>query len=426
MIVFNIKTQEVYNPLYNNTDKLITLITGGRGSAKSFNVGTFIERLSFESGHKMLYSRYTMTSADISVIPEFQEKIDLEGTNDFFDITKKDIINTFSDSVIMFRGIRTSSGNQTAKLKSIQGLTTFVCDEAEEWDSEEDFDKLVLSIRQKGIQNRVIIIMNPTDSNHFIYKKYIEKTHRLVEIDGVQVQISTHPNVLHIHTTYLDNIENLSPQFIQEMKRMKEEELEKYAHVAIGRWSDVAEGAIFKRFEIVDSIPDYAKKRGIGLDFGYSNDPSAAIECALIDNDLYLDELFYRTRMLSGEISDSLKPFRLKVISESADPRLIQEISNSGILIYPVDKSNINSKSSILAGIDKMLELNLKVTRRSYNLLYELRKYTWDKDKDGNYINKPIDKYNHALDAARYWVLGEVLGRILKPKQYNKDDLGLY
>ena len=426
MIVFNIKTQEVYNPLYNNTDKLITLITGGRGSAKSFNVGTFIERLSFESGHKMLYSRYTMTSADISVIPEFQEKIDLEGTNDFFDITKKDIINTFSDSVIMFRGIRTSSGNQTAKLKSIQGLTTFVYDEAEEWNSEEDFDKLVLSIRQKGIQNRVIIIMNPTDSNHFIYKKYIEKTHRLVEIDGVQVQISTHPNVLHIHTTYLDNIENLSPQFIQEMKRMKEEELEKYAHVAIGRWSDVAEGAIFKRFEIVDSIPDYAKKRGIGLDFGYSNDPSAAIECALIDNDLYLDELFYRTRMLSGEISDSLKPFRLKVISESADPRLIQEISNSGILIYPVDKSNINSKSSILAGIDKMLELNLKVTRRSYNLLYELRKYTWDKDKDGNYINKPIDKYNHALDAARYWVLGEVLGRILKPKQYNKDDLGLY
>lgn len=426
MIVFNIKTQEVYNPLYNNTDKLITLITGGRGSAKSFNVGTFIERLSFESGHKMLYSRYTMTSADISVIPEFQEKIDLEGTNDFFDITKKDIINTFSDSVIMFRGIRTSSGNQTAKLKSIQGLTTFVCDEAEEWNSEEDFDKLVLSIRQKGIQNRVIIIMNPTDSNHFIYKKYIEKTHKLIEIDGVQVQISTHPNVLHIHTTYLDNIENLSPQFIQEMERMKEEEPEKYAHVAIGRWSDVAEGAIFKRFEIVDSIPDYAKKRGVGLDFGYSNDPSAAIECALIDNDLYLDELFYRTRMLSGDISDSLKPFRLKVISESADPRLIQEISNSGILIYPVDKSNINSKSSILAGIDKMLELNLKITRRSYNLLYELRKYTWDKDKDGNYINKPIDKYNHALDAARYWVLGEVLGRILKPKQYNKDDLGLY
>ncbi len=144
----------------------------------------------------------------------------------------------------------------------------------------------------------------------------------MIEIDGVQVQISTHPNVLHIHTTYLDNIENLSPQFIQEMERMKEEEPEKYAHVAIGRWSDVAEGAIFKRFEIVDSIPDYAKKRGVGLDFGYSNDPSAAIECALIDNDLYLDELFYRTRMLSGDISDSLKPFRLKSNIRKCRPKI--------------------------------------------------------------------------------------------------------
>ena len=422
MIVFNIKTQSAYDPLYENKDKLITLITGGRGSAKSFNVGTFIERLSFEGGHKILYSRYTMTSADISVIPEFQEKIDLEGTSDFFDITKKDIINTFSDSVIMFRGIRTFSGNQTAKLKSIQGLTTFICDEAEEWNSEDDFDKLVLSIRQKGIQNRVIIIMNPTDSNHFIYKKYIEKTHKLVEIDGVKVQISTHPNVLHIHTTYLDNLENLSPQFIQEMLRMKDEEPDKYAHIAIGRWSDVAEGAIFKKFEIVDCIPDYVKKRGLGLDFGFTNDPSACVECAILDNDLYLDEHFYRTRMLSGEISDALKPLKLKVISESADPRLIQEISNAGILIYPVDKY----PGSIKAGIDKMLGMNIKVTKRSYNLLYELRKYTWDKDKDGNYINTPIDKFNHLLDAARYWVLGEVLGRIQQPKQYSKEDLGLY
>ena len=109
----------------------------------------------------------------------------------------------------MFRGIKTSSGNQTAKLKSIHGITVFVCDEAEEWTNEVDFEKIVLSIRQVGIDNFVIIIMNPTDSNHFIYKKYIEKTHKLVEIDGVQVQISTHPNVLHIHTTYFDNLENL-------------------------------------------------------------------------------------------------------------------------------------------------------------------------------------------------------------------------
>lgn len=222
-----IQPQDIYLPLYEDTDHFIILITGGRGSGKSFNAGTFIERLSFEAGHVILYCRYTMASAAISVIPEFTEKIEADGTGEFFNITKTDIENVVSGSRVLFRGIKTSSGNQTAKLKSIQGITTFVCDEAEEWTSEADFDKLVLSIRQKGIQNRVIIIMNPTDSNHFIYRKYIEKTHKLVNIDGVDVQISTHPNVLHIHTTYLDNLDNLSDEFLREIERMKVENPDK-------------------------------------------------------------------------------------------------------------------------------------------------------------------------------------------------------
>lgn len=111
-----------------------------------------------------------MVSAGMSIIPEMMEKIELDGTTKYFKTTKTDIVNRMTGSRIMFRGIKTSSGNQTAKLKSIQGITTFVCDEAEEWTSEEEFDKIMLSIRKKGIQNRIIIIMNPCDSNHFIYK----------------------------------------------------------------------------------------------------------------------------------------------------------------------------------------------------------------------------------------------------------------
>ena len=160
MSLFGIISQSKYAPLYENTDKFITIVTGGRGSGKSYNISTFLERLSFESGHKILFSRYTMVSASMSIIPEFQEKAELDLAPEYFDVTKVDITNTYSGSVIMFRGIRTSSGVQTAKLKSIQGLTTFVCDEAEEWTSEEDFEKIMLSIRQKGIQNRIIIIMN--------------------------------------------------------------------------------------------------------------------------------------------------------------------------------------------------------------------------------------------------------------------------
>ena len=410
--------QEIYHPLYEDTEKFIILITGGRGSGKSFNASTFIERLTFEMTpaekivHQILYTRYTMVSAGMSIIPEMMEKIDLDGTTKYFKTTKTDIVNKMTKSRIMFRGIKTSSGNQTAKLKSIQGITTFVCDEAEEWTSEDEFDKIMLSIRKKGIQNRIIIIMNPCDSNHFIYKKYIENTHKLVEIDGVQVQISTHPNVLHIHTTYLDNLENLSPEFLKEVEDMKINNPEKYAHVVIGRWADVAEGAVFKKWGIVKEFPLECKKVGIGQDFGFTNDPSAAVRCGIIDNRLYVDELFYETDMLSSAIANRLKPFSMKVFADSQDPRLIQEIKNRGVNIYPVDKF----PGSIKAGIDKIKDMEFFVTERSYNLITELRKYVWDKDKDGNYINEPVDEYNHLMDAIRYYVLGCLLGRILKPK----------
>ena len=413
-----IEPQAIYHPLYTDNEKFIILITGGRGSGKSFNASTFIERLTFEMTeaekiiHQILYTRYTMVSAGMSIIPEMMEKIELDGTTKYFKTTKTDIVNKMTKSRIMFRGIKTSSGNQTAKLKSIQGITTFVCDEAEEWTNEEEFDKIMLSIRKKGIQNRVIIIMNPSDSNHFIYKKYIEKTHKLVEIDGVQVQVSTHPNVLHIHTTYLDNLDNLSPEFLKEVEDMKVHNPDKYAHVVIGRWADVAEGAVFKKWGIVKEFPQWAKKIAIGQDFGYTTDVSAAVRCGIVDNALYVDELCYQSGMLTNALADKVRPYGLKVFAESADPRLVDEIKLRGVNIYGVDKSG----PSIKAGIDKILSMDLYITDRSYNLKKELRTYVWDKDKNGNYINEPIDKDNHLMDAMRYYVLGCLLGKVLKPK----------
>ena len=413
-----IEPQAIYHPLYEDKEKFIILITGGRGSGKSFNASTFIERLTFEMTevekivHQVLYTRYTMVCAGMSIIPEMMEKIELDGTTKYFKTTKTDIVNKMTKSRIMFRGIKTSSGNQTAKLKSIQGITTFVCDEAEEWTNEEEFDKIMLSIRKKGIQNRVIIIMNPSDSNHFIYKKYIEKTHKLVEIDGVQVQVSTHPNVLHIHTTYLDNLDNLSPEFLKEVEDMKVHNPDKYAHVVIGRWADVAEGAVFKKWGIVKEFPQWAKKIAIGQDFGYTTDVSAAVRCGIVDNALYVDELCYQSGMLTNALADKVRPYGLKVFAESADPRLVDEIKLRGVNIYGVDKSG----PSIKAGIDKILSMDLYITDRSYNLKKELRTYVWDKDKNGNYINEPIDKDNHLMDAMRYYVLGCLLGKVLKPK----------
>jgi len=252
-----IKIQEKYKPIYT-TNKPIILITGGRGSGKSFNIALAVKRLSYESGHKILFSRYTLTAANISIIPEFTEKMDIEGDTNYFDVTKNEIHNNYSGSDILFKGIKTSSGNQTANLKSIQGLTTFIVDEAEEFESEEDYDKIRLSIRVKDRKNRVIIIMNPPDDSHFIYRKYIKNSHKLVNYDGVPVQISTHKDVEHIHTTYLDNINNLSREFLNEVEEIKEQHLNltkeqqqtsKYALKIIGRWADKKEGVVFPNWQ---------------------------------------------------------------------------------------------------------------------------------------------------------------------------------
>lgn len=431
-----ILTHDIYRALYEDKSHFIILVTGGRASGKSYALSAFIERLTFEMRkrpdgsklvHNVLYTRYTMVSAGISVIPEFMEKVELDGTGRYFHSTRSDVTNTLTGAHIMFRGIHTSSGNQTAKLKSIHGITTFIVDEAEEWVSEKEFETIMYSIRQQGIQNRIIIIMNPTDSNHFIYQRYIKDTHREVEYDGVPVQISTHPDVLHIHTSYLDNVENLSDEFIRSAEEMKESDPERYAHIFMGRWTDVAEGAVFKKWGVADEFPRECKRVAVGMDFGYSNDQTAIVLCGVVDNRLYIKELCYRTRMLASDIIKELRgveggEYGVKVICDSADPRLIQEIANGGVLIYPV----IKGAGSIMAGIAKMLDMDVFVTRDSLNLQDELRNYTWDKDKDGNYVNQPIDAHNHLIDAARYYVLGELLGQVQAPNRVRKSDLSIF
>lgn len=419
----------VYNPLFLDEEKFIILITGGRASGKSFGVSTFLERLTFEYNqelgiaHNILFCRYTMTSAQISVIPEFNEKIDFDGTNEFFRTTKQDVVNKMTGARVMFRGIHTSSGNQTAKLKSIQGITTFVCDEAEEWTNYDDFEKIMLSIRQKGLQNRIIIIMNPADTNHFVYEKYIKDTHKLVEYDGVPVQISTHPNVLHIHTSYLDNLDHLSEQFLASAREMKLNDPERYAHVFMGRWDDVAEGAVFKKFGIVDEFPTNCEHVGLGMDFGYFPDPSAVVRCGVIGNRLYLDEVGYAQGWHAPQAAECLNQYPdLFTYGENADERLTKDIAHLGPIIYRVEKG----PGSIMAGLNGMLQYELFITKRSVHLEHELRNYVWAKDVFGKYVGLPEDHDNHLIDAARYWYRGRIQGKILKPRATTKEELGIF
>jgi phage terminase large subunit len=412
----NIKINPKYKPLYSDRQHFIFLVTGGRGSAKSFNVATFTERLSFEKGHKILFSRYTMTSASLSVIPEFQQKIEMDGFSEYFDVTNADITNKFSQSEIMFRGIKTSSGNQTANLKSIQGLTTFIGDELEEWQSETDFETLVLSIRQAGIQNRVILIMNPSDAEHFIYKRYIEKTHRIEVIDGVDVQMSTHPDVLHIHTTYFDNEQHLADVFLNSVASIRNEAItaatrpdgtidkaifnkSKYAYKIIGRWADIAEGVIlpgWREGEFDESLP-YC----YGQDYGFSVDPDTLVRVAINHRLMlvHVDELYYDTKQLGTDDLYELNKSRIKfpkdlIVGDSAEDRLIADLKKKGLNIIECEKG----PGSVVAGLTALQDYTIVVTPNSTNIKMELKKYVWNDKKAGI----PIDAYNHAIDPIRY------------------------
>jgi len=220
-----------YRPLFVEKPKTrYTFITGGRGSAKSFHVSTFLLNLTYQPGHVILFTRWTLTSAHISIIPEYLEKIDLLNLENDFEIKQTEIVNKASGSRIVFRGIKTSQGTATANLKSIQGVTTWVLDEAEEMHDEDAFDRIDLSIRHKSLPNRVIMVMNPSNREHMLFKKFAE---------------TKRADTTYIHTTYLDNAKNLSKSFIEQAERTKETNLLRYNHIFLGEWIDSAEGLLW-------------------------------------------------------------------------------------------------------------------------------------------------------------------------------------
>ena len=380
-----------YAPLQAD-DSRYFVITGGRGSGKSFAVNLMLVLLTYEQGHTILFTRYTLTSAYISIIPEFIEKLELLGVIGDFHITKDEIINRRTGSKIIFRGIKTSSGDQTANLKSLTGITTWVVDEAEELTDEEKFDTIDLSVRSQAKENRVILILNPTTKEHFIYKRFFEDR-------GVQEgSNTTKENTTYIHTTYEDNLDNLSDSYLHQIEQMKQRRPEKYKHQILGGWLNKAEGVIFDNWTIGEF-----KHVGVscwGQDYGFASDESTLVETN-IDTDnkiIYLRECFYLPRLTTSEIAQlNLKHAKNGlIVGDSAEPRLISEIRAKGCNVKP----SIKGQGSVTYGISLLQDYDLVVSPDSLNLIKELNNYCWLERKS----NTPIDAYNHLIDAVRYAV----------------------
>lgn len=219
-------------------------------------------------------------------------------------------------------------------------------------------------------------------------------------------QLNKEEKTYHFITTYKDN-PFLEQKVIDEIESLKEKNPSLWRVYGLGLQSQV-EGLVFPSVEIVDKMPEDIKHQWVGIDLGFTNDPTAIVLVGNRDDRLYIDETAYATQMLSTDIIRVLKENhpRMQIISESADPRLIQEIYRAGIDIRPVQKF----PGSIDAGIAKMQQYKICVTRRSINVIKEFKNYTYRQDKEGKWLNQPIDCYNHAIDAVRYVVMMKLLG----------------
>ena len=211
------------------------VLTGSRGSGKSYALAAWANASTYKSDWGILFSRYTMSSAHLSIIPEFRDMCESLGNDGDFDFKQGEVINSISKSQIDYRGLKAQTKTANSALKSVAGKNVFIVEEAEELVDQPLFERVDLSIRTKRYKNIIVIVMNPTHINHWIYKEFIAEKR---------------DDTICIHTTYLDNYANLDESFIRLANRSKERDLKKYNHIFMGEWTRDTDGALWKDCDI--------------------------------------------------------------------------------------------------------------------------------------------------------------------------------
>ena len=229
----------------------LILVSGGRGSGKSFATSCAVATWLGYQDYKVLYTRYTMVSADDSVVPEFIDKVDLIGLGDHCERIADNVTNRRTGSMVMFRGIRTSSGNQTGRLKSLPGINAWICDEADEM-SEKEFNTIYRSIRDKRRPNVIVLLFNPSYTTHWIYNRW----YRTQGHGGNPLPHEFNgkiDRVTYVHTTYEHNAHNLDPEILEDIRLLKERDLNSHNNIDRGHWISPHAGALWD-MEIIDSM----------------------------------------------------------------------------------------------------------------------------------------------------------------------------
>jgi phage terminase large subunit len=271
------------------------------------------------------------------------------------------------------------------------------------------------SSKLRGARRDILYINECNNVTFDSYNELAIRTRKEVYLDfnpanefWVHTELKDEPDSDFLILTYKDN-EALDQSIIDQIEKNKEKA--KTSSYWANWWKvygegqlGMLEGVVFSNWKQIDTIPSEAKLLGIGLDFGYTNDPTAIIEIYNYNGQRIVNELVYQTGLLNSEIA-KLLPKHVPVYADSSEPKSIDEIKRFGVIIKGVTKG----KDSINYGIDVIQRNEYLVTANSGNLIKELRSYIWDTDKQGKRLNKPIDFNNHAIDAFRYHEM-ETLG----------------
>jgi phage terminase large subunit len=389
-----------YKPLFRAMpDTRYTLVKGGRGSGKSYAVNTALCLSTYRDPLNILFTRYTMTSAEVSIIPEFSDKVSALQIEDHFRARATDIVNLSTGAKIIFRGLMASSGNQVAKLKSLQGVKTWVLDEAQELTDPELFDTIDFSVRTLEAPNQIILCFNPTDVHSWIYERFYKNVP-----EGFNGVID---DVRYISTTYLENKQNLDRTLLRQAEKMRLADYTKYRNIWLGEWATLSEGIIYKQWKEI-ALNDWPKALPCfyGVDWGYSNDPTAVVCCAYdIDTKtVYLREVCYQPRLLAGHIARIIyEDMETWGVSREADiycdparPEHIGELRMNNLCAMPADNRNKAGRISYLQ--------YFSVRYAGANIKWESERYSWKPDpKDrSHYLSEPQDGNDHLMDAINY------------------------
>lgn len=274
--------------------------------------------------------------------------------------------------------------------------------------AQKHFDQLEMRTQKGGILD-----YNPYDDMHWIFD--------LQKRDDVAVIKSTMRNNPFLPAAVIKKIESYEPT----AENIRQGTADNYMWQVYGLGEKARlEGVIFENWEEVDEIPEGAKLLGYGLDFGFTNDPTAMVALYRYNQELYLDELLYETGLTNQDIVKRLQEMQIEkttlIIGDSAEPKSIEEIKRAGYSI----KGSRKGSDSIRYGIDLLLSHKLNITRRSENLKNEKRKYKWAEDRQGRRLQVPVDDFNHLIDAERYIAM-HCLGRSHEIQIIGRDRLGI-